>query len=231
MKPRYFGIALALVLTTISAAAQAEHWQIVRTAQQLEQAADVLTQNLRNLRGYGSVSHHAQQLSRRADLLADSASRQNSSAYMRSRFADVNRYYLSLETAYLRASRSYGGNFTDADFDRISLLFHDLNYQLYGAYPRGEYYAPERYSYVPRPAPPIVFIAPLPRSDRDDRFDRRDPGLSYNSFDRYDHRSPVIERQRSREQERTGRDDRRRTETRRDNHYEGNNGSYRLGRP
>ncbi|MEX2130126.1 MAG: hypothetical protein WD772_01460 [Pseudohongiellaceae bacterium] len=63
MKPRFFGLALVLILATIPVAAQAEHWQIARSAQQLENAADALAHNLRNLPGYGSVIHHARQIS------------------------------------------------------------------------------------------------------------------------------------------------------------------------
>lgn len=226
MTMRTFHIACLTLLVSLGATpALAADWQLSRMAGRLELAAGEFSDSVSQLRGYGGVSQQARQLSRKAEQLADSANKQRSDTYLRSKFAEVTRNYRSLESAFLRVNSNYGSRYASSDFDRIARLYSQLSEELYygDGYPGGYY--PDRDSYALRLlTPPRVYIAPpIVQYERREQRNDRDPVYGY------DHRSPVLERQQQRERERHDLLEQRNPGSRRDNHYEGNNGVYRLG--
>ena len=194
--------------------------EMSRLAGEPEHASARLADELRYQRGYSNVSHQARQLSQKAGQLRDSIIRQRSGAQVSLRFNDVNRAYQRLETAYLKTLSGRDTRYQPPGLISISRLHGSLLHV-----GRGPYLV-EQYLYDP---PPRVYITPPVEVYR---FERRE-GYGQRSWD---HGSRVLERQYQRQDRYYGDSVHRRTETRRNNHYEvkpyeGNAGSYRLGRP
>jgi hypothetical protein len=206
-----------VLLAIVPALASASQWDIQQLADELEHASNNLYRSAKAVRGFSSVGHNANRLSNKAEQLAKSIGRNRTSAYVRTRFNDVSRYYQRVENAFLSARRSYGTHYVDESFDYVADLFASLNYEFNGDYRFGGYNSNSQYfnrnnydrgsSYIS----PLILINPS-------RYDRqRNPRPSViqrnnRHHDDYDHKSPVVQRQNQR-----NRNDRRADQNRRDN--------------
>ena len=166
--------------------------EIARLAQQLEYASSNLAGGAVGVSWSGSVKHNARILSQKAQKLQNSVERGRSSAYIRTRFTDVTRYYQRLEASVIRSMDSSGTGRLRNEFLQLSALFEDLRYEFYG----DTYYQSLRSS---PPSYPYTYPQPLPG-------DRYSPGAGigvivvprasdYSRYRRGQHRAPVSDRQ------------------------------------
>lgn len=247
---------LAVLLTVLlSSGAHATHFELSRLATQLSVASDQLYHGLRNVHGYSSVRQNASRLSTETRQFVESVNRDRSASQLRSKFNDLARAYSRLETAFLRAHHSRGNAYVYNDFTGISNLFAGLNEVYYydSVYAANNRVIVQQRQYY---APPVISRRPRVDSHNSGNYGYNDPDRNrqrpnrrdYDSTsvlipNNFDHRSPVLQRQQNRNQDRTAvqrnrseqrdsinnrrdairgsnSDRRGGTETRRRNHYE-----------
>ena len=137
--------AAVLVLPTTLKATQ---YEVSQLASQLGYATSLLADELRYIRGFGSVRQNANRVAREAEQLIKAIQRNRSNSYIRSQFKDISRGYSDLESAFFRANRSYYNAYANNEFGRISDLFSQLNDTFYYLSPpvryesRSYYYSP-----------------------------------------------------------------------------------------
>lgn len=205
-------LALCLCASLLGAAgaAAANHVDISRLATQLNLASGQLAWELRSAGNYSSIRQRADHLSRESADLVAAVRGNRSDARVRAQFDDVRRRYENLEEALLRATRKRYDPFLFAELDHISSLYSELSQEFYYS---GRYGAPPAIRFsspvvVQRYIAPRVFRGQVyggqswrEQSQRDDRHqaqqrDRRDYGrIQVQRLPRFDHRSPVQERQ------------------------------------
>jgi predicted Zn-dependent peptidase len=94
--------AAVLVLPTTLKATQ---YEVSQLASQLGYATSLLADELRYIRGFGSVRQNADRVAREAEQLIKGIQRSRSNSYIRSQFKDISRSYSDLEAAFFRANR------------------------------------------------------------------------------------------------------------------------------
>lgn len=191
------------LLVFLPATATASNWDLQRLADQLVYASNDLARGAKAVRGFSSVGHNANRLRTKAQQLADSISRGRTSAHIRTRFSDVSRYYLRVESSFLSARRTYRTPYVDDKFDNVASLYDSLSYEFHG----GSYYGSFRsspqpyqrnyYSRAPFYTTQILINPPRNYGQRNPR----PPVTKRNNRQRddYDHQSPVINRQNQRD--------------------------------
>lgn len=231
---------LLLTAPLLAGTAQATAYEVSRLASQLNFVSTRFSHDLRGSHGYSSVRFSADRLSREAEQLVEAISRDRSHSYIRSQVDDVRRRYEDLEKAVLRIDGGRNKAFVFEQMDQINSLYTALNAEFF--YERDLRRAPQYYY------PPATVIVPrqyyLPqgrqinrrhgydyRDESRDREQRRGTGRNTAGFvsdnnrhydHRYDHQSPVLNRQHRRAGENGWRagQGQRRTETQRRNHHE-----------
>jgi hypothetical protein len=133
--------AAVLVLPTTLKATQ---YEVSQLASQLGYATSLLADELRYIRGFGSVRQNADRVAREAEQLIKGIQRSRSNSYIRSQFKDISRSYSDLEAAFFRANRSYYNAYANNEFGHISDLFSQLNDTFYYLSPPVRY---ESWSY------------------------------------------------------------------------------------
>ena len=239
---KYLIVTMCLLTSGLASATSLE---VARLAQLLEHASYDLANDSRGRSWSGSVKHNAKLLSQKAQKLQDSIERGRSSAYVRTRFTDVNRYYQRLEASVVRSMDGSGSHRLRNEFIQLSDLYEALRFEFYGdtdyqsirssppSYPY-TYQQPWLGGRNSRNLGIGVLVVP---SIRD--YDRRRGGQhrapvterGNRQFKGSDHRSPVLDRQRRNNRARdlsTGRRSGRKTDTGRETRLEANQGYYRL---
>jgi hypothetical protein len=209
------------------AAALASHWEISRLGHQLQLASDQLAQRVRFLPGYANVGQRAGRLSLQAAQITDSIERQRSSGYVRVQFAELSRNYQHLERAIWQVNRKYAPLHISNSFEHVSILYNSLYTYIHQPVMTANRHR-DKEVLKHYPSAPVHIPRALGDSGHGELFDSR----RHPDPDRYDHRSPVIERQYHRENERFGHDAVRvhkETETRRLNHHESRGSRSRPG--
>jgi len=228
-------------------AVSANHLDISRLATELNLATGQLAYELTGYGAYSNLRQRADRLSREAADLVDAVRRNRNESQVRSQFNDVSKRYANLEQAFLRVNRASFSPYLVDELDRINGIYTNLSaeffYQGGNINPRGFSYTSPAYtspSYTPpdinhryESAPDYYYqhnqrglvnsgtsyqAAPATRRVR------RDYGrMQVQRMPQYDHRSPVLERQRLLDNRRpTLARDRRgiSVETNRRNHYD-----------
>ena len=206
-----------LIMTACLAAsglASASSLEVARLAQMLEHASSDLASGSGGVSWSGSVKHNAKMLGQKAQKLQDSIERGRSSAYVRTRFTDVTRYYQRLEASVVRSMDRSGSGRLRNEFIELSEYYEDLRYEFYG----DTYYQSLRsspsthrspYPYVypqPRLGDPyyrnsgvrVLIVPPVRDYDRRRDGQHRAPvtDRDFRQFDGTNHRSPVLDRKR-----------------------------------
>jgi len=233
------GFIALLMLAPI--AASASHLDVSRLATELNLAAGQMAYDLRGSGAYSNLRQRADRLSREAADLIDAVRRNRSDSRVRSQFDDVSRRYASLEQAFLRLQGKQYDPYLATAFDHINGIYTRLSAEFYYdavvINPRTFVYAPpvviRHYSPEPDHRFQRGFVNPQRyQRESENRQEWRDYGRSgrldygrrqVQRLPDYDHRSPVLERQRQLDHRRPVPEPAQRgmrTETKRRNHYE-----------
>jgi hypothetical protein len=229
----------------VPALASASPLEIARLAQLLEYASHDLASDASGPVTTGSVKHNARLLSQKAQKLQDSIERGRSSAYVRTRFTDVTRYYQRLESSIVRSTGSYRSQSLRNEFLQLAEHYENLRYQFYGdSYyqslragpPSYPYAQPSRWPggrYRPDQGVGAALVPPAQAYDRRGEVQHRAPvsARGIRSVGQTEHRSPVLERQRQADRLRDlsiGRGSASQTDSGGQNRLEANQGFYRL---
>lgn len=200
---------IAILCLLVTGLASASSLEVARLAQLLEHASYDLANDSRGLSWSGSVKHNARLLSQKAQKLQDSIERGRSSAYVRTRFTDVTRYYQRLEASVVRSMDGSGTRRLRDEFIQLSEYYETLRYEFYGdTYYQSLRSSPSIYPYAyPQPLSGgrgyrdlgvgVIIVPPVREYDRRRGGQHRAPvDVRRNrQGDGYDHRSPVIDRQ------------------------------------
>jgi len=238
---------IATMCLLVSGLASASSLEVARLAQLLEHASYDLATDSAGRSWSGSVKHNAKLLSQKAQKLQDSIERGRSSAYVRTRFTDVSRYYQRLEASVVRSMDGSGSHRLRDEFIHLSEYYEDLRFEFYGdTYYQSFRSSPPSYPYAyPQPLLDgrnirglgigVIVVPPIRDYDRRRGGQHRAPVTSRRSRQApgSDHRSPVLDRQHRNDRIRdlsSGRRSGGRVETGRSNRLEANQGYYRMRR-
>jgi hypothetical protein len=229
----------------VPALASSSPLEIARLAQLLEYASHDLASDAGRLATTGSVKHNARLLSQKAQKLQDSIERGRSSAYVRTRFTDVTRYYQRLESAIVRSMDGSRSQPLRNEFLQLAEHYENLRYQFYGdSYYQSLRSSPPSYPYpypqrrpggrhVPDQGAGVDLVPPAQAYERRGGFQHRAPVSTRGSGSagQTEHRSQVLERQRQADRLRdlsVGRGSGHQADTGGQNRLEANQGFYRL---
>jgi len=132
----------ALLVVLAPSTVFATHFELSRLALHIEAVAELMAEDLRYTRHYGSVRQRAATLRREASQLAEALQRNRSNSRIRSRFKDVRRSYERLEQAFFIADRR---DHIPSLYQEVSLLsdaFASLSDEFYYAGLGGQSYGP-----------------------------------------------------------------------------------------
>ena len=255
MTTRTLRVSVLLVCLMVAGLASASSLEVARLAQQLEHISQDLASDTAARSWSGSVRHNAKLLSEKARKLQDSIERGRSSAYVRTRFTDVSRYYQRLEASVVRSVDGSGSHRLRDDFLNLADAYEELRYEFYGdtgyqslrtsppvygyrnGYPAPLYWPGDRYS---RDAGVNVIVVPTlrfpNRSHPDQGWEGRHRSAVESRANKIDdnnsHRSPVQDRQFGRDRARDlpgSRGSADRQEPNPGGRLRANQGYYRLG--
>ena len=238
-------VLIAAICLLVPGVAGSSPLEVARLAQQLEYASAEIAGSAVAVSWSGSVKHNARLLSQKAQKLQDSVARGRSSAYIRTRFTDVTRYYQRLEASVIRSMDRSGTGRLRNEFIQLSEFYEDLRFEFYGdsyyqSLRSGPSINPYRYSqpwlgdpYSNGPGVGVLIVPRVSDYDRRGGQQHRAPvtARELRRGNNFQHRSPVQQRQRRNDRVRDlsgGRTSGRQSGVEPNRRIEANQGYYRL---